>query len=184
MTKKSNKRPPVRSGKKSGLSKKAIMLIVMSVGLVLVIVALIVLLNVWKSKPENQPTPSEPTVEATAEETAEPTAEPEPEFTDVDFGSADYSKDFFSKDLFIGDSIAVGLSDYAKLDPANVAASVSLTPYKAHAEAITLGDGSSGTALSYAGENAAAAHIPHAGVQRAFFPERYAGKLPRPYGQA
>ena len=47
MTKKSNKRPPVRSGKKSGLSKKAIMLIVMSVGLVLVIVALIVLLNVF-----------------------------------------------------------------------------------------------------------------------------------------
>ena len=88
MTKKSNKRPPVRSGKKSGLSKKAIMLIAMSVGLVLVIVALIVLLNVWKSKPENQPTPSEPTVEATVEETAEPTAEPEPEFTDVDFGSA------------------------------------------------------------------------------------------------
>ena len=97
MTKKSNKRPPVRSGKKSGLSKKAIMLIAMSVGLVLVIVALIVLLNVWKSKPENQPTPSEPTVEATVEETAEPTAEPEPEFTDVDFGSADYSKDFFEK---------------------------------------------------------------------------------------
>lgn len=150
MTKKSNKRPPVRSGKKSGLSKKAIMLIAMSVGLVLVVAALIVLLNVWKSKPENQPTPSEPTVEATVEESAEPTAEPEPEFTDVDFGSADYSKDFFSKDLFIGDSIAVGLSDYAKLDPSNVAASVSLTPYKAHAEAITLGDGSSGTALSYA----------------------------------
>lgn len=150
MTKKSNKRPPVRNGKKSGLSKKAIMLIVMSVALVLVIIALIILLNVWKSKPENQPAPSEPTKEVTVEETAEPTVEPEPEFTDVDFGSADYSRDFFAKDLFIGDSIAVGLSDYSKLDAANVAASVSLTPYKAHAEAIALGDGTSGSALSYA----------------------------------
>lgn len=150
MTKKSNKRPPVRNGKKSGLSKKAIMLIVMSVALVLVIIALIILLNVWKSKPENQPAPSEPTKEVTVEETAEPTVEPEPEFTDVDFGSADYSREFFAKDLFIGDSIAVGLSDYSKLDAANVAASVSLTPYKAHAEAIALGDGTSGSALSYA----------------------------------
>ena len=150
MTKKSNKRPPVRSGKKSGLSKKAIMLIAMSVGLVLVIAALIVLLNVWKSKPENQPTPSEPTVEATVEETAEPTAEPEPEFTDVDFGSADYSKDFFSMDLFIGDSITTGLSLYGALSPKNVAAAVGYTPYKAYNTEIALGDGSTGTAFDYA----------------------------------
>ena len=149
-SKKTNKRPPVRNGKKNGLSKKSVMLIVLIAALVLVIVALIILLNVWKSKPKNQPQPAEPTKEATVEVAPEPTAEPEPQFTDVEFGSADYSKDFFSKDLFIGDSIAVGLTDYSKLDPANVAASVSLTPYKAHAEAISLSDGSSGTALSYA----------------------------------
>lgn len=148
-TKKINKKIP---GKKnsSGLSRNAILLIVMSVALVLVIAALIILLVVWNSKPENQPQPAEPTKEPTVEVTVEPTVEPEPEFTDVDFGSADYSREFFSKDLFIGDSIAVGLTDYSKLDAANVAANVNLTPYKAHAEAIALGDGTSGTALSYA----------------------------------
>ena len=150
-SKKSNRKIP---GRNTGgtLSKQTILLIALSAALVLVIAALIILLCVWKSKPENQPVPSaEPTKEVTVEaETAEPTEEPEPVFTDVEFGSADYSKDFFSKDLFIGDSIAVGLSDYSKLDAVNVAASVNLTPYKAHAEAITLGDGTSGTALSYA----------------------------------
>lgn len=150
-SKKPNRKIP---GRNTGgtLSKQTILLIALSAALVLVIAALIILLCVWKSKPENQPVPSaEPTKEVTVEaETAEPTEEPEPVFTDVEFGSADYSKDFFSKDLFIGDSIAVGLSDYSKLDAVNVAASVSLTPYKAHAESITLGDGTSGTALSYA----------------------------------
>ena len=150
-TRKINRKIPGKKNNSSGLSRNTIILIIMSVALVLVVAALIILLVVWNSKPENQPQqPAESTKEATVEVTVEPTAEPEPEFTDVDFGSADYSREFFGKDLFIGDSIAVGLTDYSKLDAANVAASVNLTPYKAHAEAITLGDGTSGTALSYA----------------------------------
>lgn len=149
MQKKSNKRPVSRNARNSGLQNKKLMLIILSAALVVVIVVLIIMLNVWKSKPENQTVSSVPEPVA-VEETQEPTEEPEPEFTDVEFGSADYSKDFFANDLFIGDSIAVGLSDYDKLDAANVAANVNLTPYKAHAEAITLGDGTSGTAVSYA----------------------------------
>lgn len=144
------KRPGHNKRKTSGgLSKKTVTLIILSVGLVLVVTVLIILLNIWKQQPENQPAP-EPTAEATVEVTEEPTEEPEPVFTDVDFGSADFTKEFFENDLFIGDSIALGLSDYSKLDSKNVAASVSLTPYKAHAEAMVLPDGSSGTALSYA----------------------------------
>ncbi len=147
--KKTNKKISGKGGRSSGLSPTAKKVIILSAGLAVIIAALIILLNVWKGKPENQqPEVSEP--EPATVEVVEPTAEPEPEFTDVDFGSGDYSKEFFGKDLFIGDSIAVGLTDYDKLDSANVAANVNLTPYKAHAEAITLGDGSSGTALSYA----------------------------------
>ncbi len=151
-SKKPIKRPQSRGGKKSGLSGKSLMLIVLSAALVVVIVILIVMLNVWKSKPENQTSSSEPDKVSTAEAVTEPTAEPEPEFTDVDFGAADYSREFFSKDLVIGDSIATGFTIYDKLDEANVAASNSMTPYKAHAEAIALSDGSSGTAVSYAEE--------------------------------
>ncbi len=134
------------------LSKKTVMLIILSVGLAAAIVALIVLLNVWKQKPENKPEPvstKEATVELTEEE---PTAEPEPEFTDVEFGASDYSREFFANDLIIGDSIAMGFSDYQKLDGSRVAASVSLTPYKAHAETISLPDGTSRSPLSYAEE--------------------------------
>lgn len=152
---KNNKKIPGRKKRKAGgLPRNTILLIAMSVGLVIVITVLIILLNVWNSKPENQPPESTPTKESTAEATAEPTAEPEPEpvITDVDFGSSDYSREFFADDLFIGDSIAVGLSDYSKLDSKNVAASVNLTPYKAHAESIALPDGTSGTALDYARE--------------------------------
>ncbi len=149
-SKKPIKRPQSRGGKKSGLSGKSLMLIILSAALVVVIVILIVMLNVWKSKPENQTSSSEPDKVSTVEVVTEPTVEPEPEFTDVDFGAADYNRDFFSKDLVIGDSIATGFTIYDKLDDANVAASNSMTPYKAHAEAITLGDGSSGTAVSYA----------------------------------
>ena len=144
------KRPGHNKRKQSGgLSKRTITLIILSVGLVLVVTALIILLNIWKQDPKNQPEP-EPTKEATVEVTEEPTEEPEPVFTDVEFGSAGFSSEFFANDLFIGDSIALGLSEYLHLDSRNVAASVSLTPYKAHAEAMTLPDGSSGTALSYA----------------------------------
>lgn len=139
-----------RNRRTDRLSKKTVMLIILSVGLVAAIVALIVLLNVWKQKPENKPEPvstKEATVEVTEEE---PTVEPEPEFTDVEFGASDYSREFFANDLIIGDSIAMGFSDYQKLDGSRVAASVSLTPYKAHAETISLPDGTSGSPLSYA----------------------------------
>ena len=149
-SKKPNRKIP---GRNTGgtLSKQTILLIALSAALVLVIAALIILLCVWKSKPENQPVPSEPTKEVTVEaETAEPTEEPEPVFTDVEFGSADYSKDFFSKDLFIGDSITTGLSLYGALSPKNVAAAVGYTPYKAYNTEIALGDGTTGTAFDYA----------------------------------
>lgn len=143
----SSKRRPARAG---GLSKNTIALIVLSVALVAVIIVLIVLLNIWHSQPENQPVAESSVPEVVTVEPAEPTEEPEPVVTDVEFGSSDYSREFFSTDLFIGDSIATGFTDYSKLDDKNVAASISLTPYKAHAEAIALPDGTSGTALSYA----------------------------------
>lgn len=143
----SSKRRPARAG---GLSKNTIALIVLSVALVAVIIVLIVLLNIWHSQPENQPAAESSVPEVVTVEPAEPTEEPEPVVTDVEFGSSDYSREFFSTDLFIGDSIATGFTDYSKLDDKNVAASISLTPYKAHAEAIALPDGTSGTALSYA----------------------------------
>lgn len=133
------------------LSKQTKLLIVLSAGLIIVVVVLIILLNIWKEKPENKPdTPPLPPV--TKEETVEviPTEEPEPVFTDVEFGSADFSREFFDKDLFIGDSIAMGFSDYQKLDASKVAASVSMTPYKAHEETITLPDGTIGSPASYA----------------------------------
>ncbi|MGN1340114.1 MAG: GDSL-type esterase/lipase family protein, partial [Oscillospiraceae bacterium] len=150
----SNKKSPKltrRPGMGGGLSKNTIALIALSVALVAVIIVLIVLVNVWHSQPENQPpeVSSVPEV-ATAEPTEEPDEDPEPVITDVEFGSSDYSREFFSTDLFIGDSIATGFTDYSKLDAKNVAASVSLTPYKAHAEDILLPDESYGTALSYA----------------------------------
>lgn len=149
----SNKKIPKkvnRQGKSGGLSKNTIALIILSVALVAVIIALIVLLNIWHSQPENQPQPEPPVTEVVTEE-PEPTVEPEPEYPeDVDFGSSDYSREFFATDLFIGDSIATGFTDYSKLDEKNVAASVNLTPYKAHAEDIALPDGNYGTALSYA----------------------------------
>ena len=145
-----NKKIPSRTARKSGgLSRSAIMLIIMSVALVIVIVLLIMLLNARGNTAESTPSVTTPAVTTPA---PEPTAEPteEPAVSDVDFGSADYSKEFFAKDLFIGDSIATGFNDYSKLNSENVAASVSLTPYKAHGESITLSDGSTGTALSYA----------------------------------
>ncbi len=141
---------PGKPGNTGKLSKNAVALIIMSAALVLVIVMLIIMLNIWHSKPENKPAPSAPETSETDEETEVPTEEPEPVVTDVEFGSSDYSKEFFSTDLFIGDSIATGFTDYSKLDGKNVAASVSLTPYKAHAEDIALPDGTSGTAVSYA----------------------------------
>ncbi len=140
----------VKPGNTGKLSKNAVALIIMSAALVLVIVVLIIMLNIWHSKPENKPAPSVPETSETDEETEVSTEEPEPVVTDVEFGSSDYSKEFFSTDLFIGDSIATGFTDYSKLDGKNVAASVSLTPYKAHAEDIALPDGTSGTAVSYA----------------------------------
>lgn len=152
-TKNNNRGNPHNNNRKrkiAGLSKNTIALIILSVALVAVVIALIILLNIWHSKPENQPdsTASTPAPVITAEPTEEPTEEPE--ITDVEFGSSDYSREFFSTDLFIGDSIATGFTDYSKLDDKNVAANVNLTPYKAHAEAIALSDGTSGTALSYA----------------------------------
>lgn len=143
-----NKKIPGRAVKKGSLSRSSIMLIVMSVALVAVVTALIVLLNV-RADENNKPTETTPAVTTPA---PEPTVEPteEPQITDVDFGSSDYSREFFAKDLFIGDSIATGFIDYSKLNAENVAASVNLTPYKAHAESISLPDGSVGTALSYA----------------------------------
>lgn len=142
-----SKRRPAKSG---GLSKNTIALIVLSVALVAVIIALIILLNIWHRQPENQPVVESSVPEVVTVEPVEPTEEAEPIVTDVEFGSSDYSREFFSTDLFIGDSIATGFTDYSKLDEKNVAASISLTPYKAHAEAIALPDGTSGTALSYA----------------------------------
>lgn len=144
-----NKKIPARANRKSGgLSRSGIMLIVLSVALIGVVTALIILLNV-RGNEESKPEETTPVVTTT---TPEPTAEPteEPQVSDVDFGSSDYSREFFAKDLFIGDSIATGFTDYSKLNAENVAASVSMTPYKAHAENITLADGSSGSALSYA----------------------------------
>lgn len=145
-----NKKIPSRAPRKSGgLSRSGIMLIVLTVALVGVIIALIVLLNVRGNDNNSSPAETTPAVTTPA---PEPTVEPteEPQVTDVDFGSADYSREFFAKDLFIGDSIATGFTDYSKLNADNVAASVSMTPYKAHAESITLSDGSTGSALSYA----------------------------------
>ncbi|MBP0982228.1 MAG: hypothetical protein J6A19_00740 [Oscillospiraceae bacterium] len=150
-TKNNNKKSPKMIKRSGGPSKNTIALIILSVALVAVVTALIILLNIWHSKPENQPQTSEPSSTAsTTESVDEPEEEPEPEITDVEFGSSDYSREFFSTDLFIGDSIATGFTDYSKLDDKNVAANVNLTPYKAHAEPITLSDGTSGTALSYA----------------------------------
>lgn len=153
MNKKINKRVSGKSRRNSTgrLSKQAITLIILSIGLVAVVVALIILVNIWKTndKPESD-TSSEPSSVVSMEVTEEPTAEPEPEFTDVEFGASEFSKEYFANDLFIGDSIAMGVSDYLKLDRSRVAASVSLTPYKAHAEAIALPDGTSGSPLSYA----------------------------------
>lgn len=63
-----------------------------------------------------------------------------------------YSKDFFKDDLFIGDSISTGLFLYNKLDAKCVAAAVGYTPYKAYNSAIDFYDGSSMTALEYAGK--------------------------------
>ena len=149
----SNRKKPKttrRPGNPGGLSKNAIALIIMSAALVAVIIVLIVLLSIWKSQPENQSQPESSVPEVVTYETEEPTAEPEPVITDVEFGTADYSREFFSADLFIGDSIATGFTDYSKLDSKNVAASVNLTPYKAHAEDIALPDETYGTALSYA----------------------------------
>ena len=145
-----NKKYKRRPKKKGGLTGNAIALIALSAALVVVIVILVILLCMRNGQQEetsgSQPQTSEAqTVEV---QTVEPTAEPV--ITDVAFGSADYSKEFFSKDLFIGDSIATGFTDYSKLNGANVAASVNMTPYKAHAEDITLGDGTAGTCLSYA----------------------------------
>ncbi len=62
-----------------------------------------------------------------------------------------FDKAFFEDDLFIGDSISTGLYLYGKLDMKNVAASVGYTPYKAYTDAIELYDGSSATAVDYAG---------------------------------
>ncbi len=62
-----------------------------------------------------------------------------------------YDKEFYKDDLFIGDSISTGLYLYGKLDMKNVAASVGYTPYKAYSEAIELYDGSSASAVDYAG---------------------------------
>lgn len=139
-----------RRPKKGGLSKNAIALIALSAALVVVIVILIVLLCMRNGQPENTSSSLPETSEAQTVEVqpAEPTEEPV--ITDVTFGSADYSKEFFAKDLFIGDSIATGFTDYSRLNDANVAASVNMTPYKAHAEEITLGDGTTGTCLAYA----------------------------------
>ncbi len=144
--KKYRRRPPRRAG----LPKNVIALIVLSAALVVVVVILVVLLFMRNGQQESASSSLPQTSEAqTAEvETEEPTAEPV--VTDVTFGSADYSKEFFAKDLFIGDSIATGFTDYSKLNDANVAASVNMTPYKAHAEEITLGDGTTGSCLSYA----------------------------------
>lgn len=144
--KKYRRRPPRRAG----LPKNVIALIVLSAALVVVVVILVVLLFMRNGQQESASSSLPQTSEAqTAEvQTEEPTAEPV--VTDVTFGSADYSKEFFAKDLFIGDSIATGFTDYSKLNDANVAASVNMTPYKAHAEEITLGDGSTGSCLSYA----------------------------------
>ena len=144
-----NKKIPSRVPRKSGgLSRSGIMLIVLTVALIGVIIALIVLLNV-RGNETSEPAETTPAVTTPA---PEPTVEPteEPQVTDVDFGSADYSREFFAKDLFIGDSIATGFNDYSKLNAENVAASVNMTPYKAHAESIALSDGSTGSALSYA----------------------------------
>lgn len=145
-----NKKYRRRPQKKSGLPKNVIALIVLSVALVVVVVILVVLLFMRNDKPESVPSSQPQTSEAQTVEvqTEEPTAEPV--VTDVTFGSADYSKEFFAKDLFIGDSIATGFTDYSKLNDANVAASVNMTPYKAHAEEIALGDGTTGSCLSYA----------------------------------
>lgn len=145
-----NKKIPSRVPRKSGgLSRSGIMLIVLTVALVGVVIALIVLLNVRGNETASEPAETTPPVTTLA---PEPTAEPteEPQAADVDFGSSDYSREFFAKDLFIGDSIATGFNDYSKLNSENVAASVSMTPYKAHAEDIVLADGSTGSALSYA----------------------------------
>lgn len=144
--KKYRRRPPRRAG----LPKNVIALIVLSAALVVVVVILVVLLFMRNGQQESASSSLPQTSEAqTAEvQTEEPTAEPV--VTDVTFGSADYSKEFFAKDLFIGDSIATGFTDYSKLNDANVAASVNMTPYKAHAEEITLGDGTTGSCLSYA----------------------------------
>lgn len=139
-----------RRKSKPRLSRNAIALIVLSAALVIVVVLLIILLFMRKNE---EPQLSESSQQSSAVSTAEVSSEEpyeEPIITDVTFGSADYSKEFFAKDLFIGDSIATGFNDYSKLDSANVAADVNLTPYKAHGEEITLGDGSSGSALSYA----------------------------------
>lgn len=143
-----NKKIPGRPVKKGGLSRSGIMLIVLSVALIAVVTALIILLNV-RGGEESKPEETTPAVTTPA---PEPTEEPteEPQVSDVDFGSSDYSREFFAKDLFIGDSIATGFNDYSKLNAENVAASVSMTPYKAHAEDIALADGSTGSALSYA----------------------------------
>lgn len=145
-----NKKYKRRPQKKAGLPGNAIALIVLSAALVVVIVILVVLLCMRNGQQEESSSSLPQTSEAQTVEvqTEEPTAEPV--ITDVTFGSADYSKEFFSKDLFIGDSIATGFTDYSKLNDANVAASVNMTPYKAHAEDITLGDGTTGTSLSYA----------------------------------
>lgn len=149
-----NKKTPPRMKKRARLNKQGIMLIVLSAALVLVITALIILLNVWKGKPENQESQQESSsqAESSVPEPVESEPEPEPVITDVDFGSSDYTREFFADDLFIGDSIATGFTDYIKLDEKNVAASVSLTPYKAHSGSISLPDGTTGAPLVYAKE--------------------------------
>ncbi len=79
----------------------------------------------------------------------------ETEPADVSSGEAgesySYSKSFFEDDLFIGDSISTGLYLYSKLDMKNVAAGVGYTPYKAYTDTVELYDGSSATAVDYAG---------------------------------
>lgn len=149
-----NKKTPAGKRKKSGMSKQTILLIVLSAALVLVIAALIILLNVRNDKggerESQQESSSQPVSSVT--EPVEPESEPEPVITDVDFGSSEYQSDFFANDLFIGDSIATGFTDYIKLDGKNVAASVSLTPYKAHSGSISLPDGTTGAPLVYAKE--------------------------------